>query len=569
LGNRVSGQDREAQMDGTVHDQTGEVADLDAQATDPTRAAPSSRGHATALHRIGDETLAFLSLDDLMSELLERVRTILHGDTAVILLVDKERDMLVARAAKGIEEEVRLGVEVPLGHGFAGRVAARAEPIRILDLDRAEVVNPLLRQRGIRSLLGVPLIVEDEVIGVLHVGTLERREFSDEHVEILQLAADRAAAALDRARTAERRTLTQIMQRALLPQALPALPGLRLSGKYLPASSELALGGDWYDVLNLPDGRVGLVIGDVVGRGVEAAVAMSEIRSSLRAYAVERHSPERIVSMLNELLVSMGAERSATLTLLTLDFETDELRSVNAGHPPAVMLFPDGSTELVARSTGPPLGLSAGATYEIEEHSLPPGCRLLLYTDGLIERRGEALEAGLDRLCEGVAIAGQPGPANATLADRVLSQLTRDWEVDDDVAVLAIESIELGPKLSLTLAARATVLSGMRRSLARWLRDNGVPEDERMAIILSCSEGAANAIEHAYGPADAQFTLDGEVVGGEVRIAIADAGEWQPRPAEDRGRGLQIMSALMDDVSVDAAEGGTVVRLAKTIGGGA
>ena len=168
-----------------------------AEATSPP-SAPSTFGSSVSEDRrdhllsITDSALAYMSLEDMLSELLERIREALEVDTAALLLMDEDRGVLVARAAKGLEEEVRQGVQVPLGRGFAGRVAAEARPI-IIDLDHYKVWNPILRQKGIRSMVGVPVKIEGRVIGVMHIGTLVRREFDDDDVTLLQLAADRAA----------------------------------------------------------------------------------------------------------------------------------------------------------------------------------------------------------------------------------------------------------------------------------------------------------------------------------------------------------------------------------------
>ncbi len=248
----------------------------------------------------------------MLSELLERIRAELTADTAAVLLLDEDRGVLVARAARGLEEEVRQGVQIPLARGFAGRVASEARPIVIEDLSRAEVVNPILHQRGIRSMLGVPLHVDGRVIGVMHVGTLQPRDFGERDTAVLQLAADRAAVAIDTARLTEQRAATEIMQRTLLPEALPEVPGLRFSAKYLPAGSGVRIGGDWYDIFQVSDGQLTFVIGDVVGRGVLAASVMAEIRTALRAYLLEGHELAKALSLLNDLLVSMGRKRSAT-----------------------------------------------------------------------------------------------------------------------------------------------------------------------------------------------------------------------------------------------------------------
>src|SRR5258705_505784 len=184
------------------------------------------------LQRVTDAALAYLSHETLLAELLDRIARALDSDTAAFLLLDEPSATLVARAAKGIEEEVEQGVRIPLGKGFAGRVASERRPIAIADIEHADVLNPILREKGIRSLLGVPLIVEGRVTGVLHVGTLTPRLFTAEDTELLRLAADRAALSIDRARLFEERLVVEALQRTLLPDRLPEVPGVELAARY-------------------------------------------------------------------------------------------------------------------------------------------------------------------------------------------------------------------------------------------------------------------------------------------------------------------------------------------------
>jgi GAF domain-containing protein len=170
-----------------------------------------------ALQRVADAALAYLSEDELLHELLLRISEILGSDTAAILLIDETGTMLRARAAKGIEEEVERGVQIPVGKGFAGRIAAERRAIAIEDVDHADILNPILREKGIRSLLGVPLLAEDRVLGVLHVGSLVRRSFTADERDLLQLAAGRAAVAIQHAQVYEQRRLADVLQRRLLP----------------------------------------------------------------------------------------------------------------------------------------------------------------------------------------------------------------------------------------------------------------------------------------------------------------------------------------------------------------
>ena len=168
-----------------------------------------------------------------------------------ILLLDKESQQLVARAAKGIEEEVELGVRIPIGEGFAGRIAGDRVAIFIADVDQADILNPLLRQKGIRSLLGVPLIVEGDLIGVLHVGSLHPRTFAPRDLALLQVAAARAAPAIERTRLfsalAHEHSVAVVLQRSLLPRRLVDVVGVSVAARYIAAHNEV--GGDWYDVI--------------------------------------------------------------------------------------------------------------------------------------------------------------------------------------------------------------------------------------------------------------------------------------------------------------------------------
>lgn len=512
---------------------------------------------------IADSSLGYMSLEDMLSELLGRIRKALDVDTAAVLLLDEERGVLVARAARGLEEEVRQGVQVPLARGFAGRVAAEARPIVIADLDRADVVNPILRQRGIRSMLGVPIHVEHGVIGVMHIGTLVRREFTEDDAMLLQLAADRAALAIDNASISEQRAATAIMQRALLPDSLPEIPGMRLSAKYLPAGSGIKLGGDWYDVFHLSDGRIAFVIGDVVGRGVLAASVMAEIRTALRAYMARGHGVTEVVTMLNELLVSMGRNRGATLAILVLDAEAQELEAVIAGHPPPLLIEPCGQVRLLEQRHGLPVGVHVGYGYEAGKHPFPTGSKLLLYTDGLVERRGESIDDGLLRLVAAARVAA--AGTDSSFADRVYRTSLDETPLEDDVALLAIETVPLGDKFAMTLQARPNVLGGLRNTLGRWLRELGATESDLFDITLSASEAATNAIEHAYGAREATFRVHCEHAERQVTVTVCDIGRWRTACPGGGGRGLAIMRSLLDSVEVDTDRQGTNVRLTKRL----
>jgi anti-sigma regulatory factor (Ser/Thr protein kinase) len=203
--------------------------------------------------------------------------------------------------------------------------------------------------------------------------------------------------------------------------------------------------------------------------------------------------------------------------------------------------------------------------YEAQTMPFPTGSTLLLYTDGLIERRQEPIDESMERLAHAAGLAAQSD--EMTFADRVYKRLIPDTPLADDVALLAIESLPFGDRMELSVEATPRVLAGLRRAIARWLIKLGVPERERFDIVLAASEAAGNAIEHAYGLEEATFAVDCEWSGGEVRIRVTDSGAWRPARRDERGRGLMLMREFMDTVNVERGDSGTLVTLVKRVPG--
>src|SRR5919201_4532435 len=344
------------------------------------------------VQKVTEAAPPYLDLDALLRELLDRVTEILAADTAAVLLVEEGGRTLVARAAKGLEEEVERGFKLPIGRGFAGRIAFTREPLVIEDLEQSTIkpVNPLFQEKGVRSLLGVPLVVEGEVIGVLHVGMLSPREFHEGDIELLQLVADRVALSIERSRLMVQGQIAETLQRSLLPRKLPQVPGLRMAARYLPAADESAVGGDWYDVIELDNHSIGFVIGDVAGHGMAAATFMGQLRSAVRAYALDTESPGEVITKLADFSHRMHS-RMATVIYATLNLNTWQVRFARAGHPYPLLLRAGGSAEFLTEAGGPPLGTVGGHHSDEQSVALGPGETLLLYTDGLIERRGEEI----------------------------------------------------------------------------------------------------------------------------------------------------------------------------------
>ncbi|NVI87624.1 SpoIIE family protein phosphatase [Actinomadura sp. BRA 177] len=375
-----------------------------------------------------------MDVDEFLDTLLERVREILDVDTAVVLLLDRQRRFLVAAAAKGIEEEVTQAAHVPVGQGFAGRVAAERRPVYIPDVPSAGVFNPLLVQRGLRSLLGVPLTGGGALIGVLHVGTLTARRFTADDTEFLRLAASRAAMAVQSLQSRAERAGAMELQRSLVPAVLPGIPGAELSARYRPGKADV--GGDWYDVFTLPSGEVGIVMGDVAGHGIAAAVVMGRMRSTLRAYALETDDPAEVLRRLDRKMQHFEPDATATVVYAVCEPGLARLRLSSAGHLPPVIAVPGEPACTVDAKPDVLIGMGDEVPRRTVTVELPPGAVLCFYTDGLVERRDSSLNTGIDRLCD-VVYAGPPEDVGAA----VMAALIGRERAADDVAILVVRRV--------------------------------------------------------------------------------------------------------------------------------
>ena len=357
--------------------------------------------------------------------------------------------------------------------------------------------------------------------------------------------------------------IAEILQQALLPERLPQLVGIGLAARYVPAEEGSAAGGDWYDVIELSDGGVALVIGDVAGHGTEAASVMGQVRMAVRAFSLEGHAPRVVVGRVHDLLRSLyEGEQMVTMLYLIVDPTTWEATMVNAGHPPPLLLDPRGGATFLESPTGLPVGLNWNLPYEESTALLRPGATLVLYTDGLIDRRDVEVGEGLDRLLE--AATDTVGMDIDRLCGMLLEALV-PADASDDVAILAARLDPVQERLSLHIPADPARLRSVRRNIGRWLSGHGVPKPDAEDIILASSEACANSIEHAYGPGEGSVDIDAEVDGGEVTIVVRDAGRWRTSRNGDRGRGLPLMEACMDTCTLTRGDAGTEVKMQRRI----
>ena len=548
------------------------AADRAALAIDHARLFESERRARTAaeaalerlrqMQSLTEAALAYLELDELLAVMLDRTTVILDVDTAAVLLLEADGRTLAARAAKGLEEEVERGFRLSVGEGFAGRVAAERRPVAV-EVQPGVVVNPLMFEKGVKRLLGVPMIVERRLIGVLHVGTMHERVFTENDEQLLQLVADRVALAIEHDRLFEQRRVAETLQRTLLPTVLDAPQGVRVAARYLPAAEHSAVGGDWYDLIPLPDGRVGIAIGDVVGHGLAAATLMGGLRNALHAYAVEGHRPAELAPRLARFAQSWGTPSMATYVYALLDPTEDSVTLVNGSHPQPLLVSPNGTAEFVSAPLIPPVGVPGPVLADEATIGLEPGQTLLFYTDGLVERRGTRLSERQDQLREAArGAAFDPD----LLCETVLQAMGADGPLPDDVALLAVQRAASADRgLSLEIATRSEELAAIRRLLRAWLADAGADRQTISAVLLASGEACSNAMEHAYGPGNQTFELEAERDDESVVIRVRDRGRWRPPRGRNRGRGLSLMEKFMDDVKVDPSEAGTTVTMRRRL----
>jgi phosphoserine phosphatase RsbU/P len=403
--------------------------------SEPSQLESGGEYQVRTIESLADGAFDRLDVDDLLLELLDSVVSVMSVDTAVVLLLDKPSNQLIARASHGIEEEVRQGVRVPVGRGFAGRIAISRQPFAIDHVDSSTVFNPLLWQKGIRALLGVPLLSGDEMLGVLHVGSFTERQFTAAESDLLAHVAARIAAAVQDRELQVERTAARALQRSLLPSKLPELPGFEFAARYVPAEVR-GVGGDWYDAFVLPDGRLWLMIGDVTGHGLRAAVVMGRLRSTLRSYALDCRTPEEVLARADRKLHFFEPAETATVLCAVVELSHNRLHVSLAGHPPPVIARDGCPGTLLEVQPGLPLGVDAAIPRPSTTLRLHPGDTLILYTDGLVDRRGESLDDALSRLC-----AAAQGQNVDRLCFTIMERLIGSLVPEDDVALLALRRL--------------------------------------------------------------------------------------------------------------------------------
>ena len=481
------------------------------------------------------------------------------ASSAIVYELVDERQVLVRLAASGLSERNgEYQAEVSLEESPAlARVVRRGvswfEPPGSTGSDAAH------------SSMAIPLVSGRHTVGVLQLGWTEPVTLDNDDRRFIGTLGSQGAQALDRARHFEsERSIAETLQRSVLPSVLPRVAGVQIAARYLPGTQGVDIGGDWFDAVELRDGRLGLVVGDVVGKGVQAAANMGQLRNALRAIAVERLKPPSALARLDRLASDALDATFATVVYAVFDPKVGVLRHSSAGHPPPVVAFPDGRVELLEGGRGLPLGTGLGPKYRQSVVELPAGSIVLLYTDGLVERRGDSIDDGIQAL----VAALRDGPNDAEkLLEHILDNLVIGAHRADDIAILAARFLPVAPQpLDLAVASRERSLQLVRDAIRTWLEGTELPRTDAEELLLAAWEVCANAIEHAEDPVEEVVRIRAGVDESRVRIVVDDSGRFVPVTARpNRGLGLLLTEKLSSELEITTSERGTRVALEKAL----
>ena len=545
-----------------------------AQALERSRLFAEEQRLRARAERVQSMTAAFanaLTRSDVAEAVVREIGGAVDADGAALAVVAEDRGLLRVLAWEGYPDDVvEAWRELPLDSESPATQAVRRRRTGFyatLDRLHEEIPDPAPGSvpPGHSSFLFVPLAVGRRVNGVLTLSWSAPAVLSQEDLGFVETLASQAAQGLDRASHFElERTIAETLQRSVLPASLPRVDGVELAARYLPGTAELDVGGDWFDAIALPDERLGLVVGDVVGKGVLAAASMGQLRNALRAFSVERLKPSSALARLNRLAEEALDTTFATVVYAVLDPATMTCRFSSAGHPPPAVVYPDGRVELLEEGRGLPLGAGIETKFRQATIELPAGALLVLYSDGLVERRRRSIDEGLDALR--AALLEAPRDPERML-EHVLETVVGSAERGDDIALLAARLLPVAPRpLELRISSSPRSLELVRDALRTWLEGTPLSRADSEDVLLACWEVCANAIEHAVEPRDDTVRVSARIGDAAVEVAVEDSGRWgSPEERPDRGLGLRLMKSVMSSVDIQTTDRGTRVTVSKSL----
>ncbi|TLF96674.1 PAS domain S-box protein [Nocardia cyriacigeorgica] len=528
---------------GTIRDVT---AEHDAQARDQ------------AASRLATAVASAISVAEVLEVGLDELRRTVGAETAVVAVWPTRQG----------EPEV-----------YVSGAAVDAEPDTVGEPQPAQVLAPETREllerarlRPGRTLIAVPEGADraegivaplgETADAALWLRFAAPRVVGAADWTLFSLLIGHLSLAVQRARNFDQARSTSLtLQRAMLgPIELPP----RFSVHYEPALPPLEIGGDWYDVVPLKDGTIGVVVGDCVGRGLSAAVVMGQLRTAARALLLRGAGPAQLLAELDTVAARIPGAMCTTVCAAVLDPVRGLVRYSNAGHMPPILADVGVTGRMLEGGRAVPL-----ATFDMPRRPeattpLPPGSTLVLFTDGLVEQRGVDIYDGFDQIADVLAETHERLPRE--VADAVLSRLRPAGGYDDDVAMVVYR--QPPAPLHVEVPARAEQLSVLRRTLKAWLTAAAVPHDLASDLVAAANEACSNSIEHAYRDSDSGVVeLSARCDTETVEIRVTDTGNWKPQSADRgyRGRGLDMMRALTEELDIDHSGSGTRVRMSVTL----
>ncbi|MFC4128685.1 SpoIIE family protein phosphatase [Nocardia rhizosphaerae] len=537
---------------GTVRDVT---AEHDAQARDQ------------AASRLATAVGAATSMVEVLAVGLDELRRTMGAQTALVAVWPSrtgQPDVYscgapeLADSADGAARFTAAPVPDP-----AGRITLDEDVRVLLDRARRQPARGLTAitadESGVEAVLA-PLGETGDA--ALWVRFATPRAISAADWALYSLLVGHLSVALQRARNFDQARATSLtLQRAMLgPIELPP----RFSVHYEPALPPLEIGGDWYDVVPLRDGTIGVVVGDCVGRGLSAAVVMGQLRTAARALLLRGAGPAQLLAELDAVAARIPGAMCTTVCAAVLDPARGMVRYSNAGHMPPILAPPGGPGRILEGGRAVPLATFDTPRRPEATTALPPGATLVLFTDGLVEQRGYDIEEGFGKIAEVLSETGAALPRD--VADAVLSRLCPPAGYDDDVAMVVYR--QPPEPLRLDIPAVAAELTGLRRDLYRWFATAAVPHDLAADLVAAANEACSNSVEHAYRDTEpGRVTLTATCAGDRVVIEVADTGRWIPTPTDPgvRGRGVEMMRVLTEELEFGNDENGTRVRMWVTL----
>ncbi|WP_460696851.1 SpoIIE family protein phosphatase [Nocardia thraciensis] len=554
----VKPEDDERIFVGTIRDVT---AEHDAQARDQ------------AVSRLATAVAAATSVVEVLAVGLEELRRAIGAETAVVSVWPNRQtgpELYVSGPVSGTGTAAEPDERIHATESSDDREAA-AVSRQVLDA-RARALLDRARTRPGRTMFAIPegASTSEGIVAplgetgdaALWLRFAAPRAISPGDWALFSLLVGHLSLAVQRARNFDQARSTSLtLQRAMLgPIELPP----RFSVHYEPALPPLEIGGDWYDVVQLRDGTIGVVVGDCVGRGLSAAVVMGQLRSAARALLLRGAGPAQLLAELDTVAARIPGAMCTTVCAAILDPVRGLIRYSSAGHMPPVLADPDEKGRLLEGGRAVPLATFDPPRRPEATTALAPGSTLVLFTDGLVEQRGIDIDMRFDDLADELSGAAAHQPRE--VADAVLSRLRPAAGYDDDVAMVVYRQ---PPRpLYMDVPAEPGRLAAVRRGLSAWLAAAAVPAELSADLVAAANEACSNSIEHAYldtPPGHMVLTADCSV--DQVTIEVADTGVWRPLPEDPgpRGRGIAMMRALTDELIIDHQGVGTRVRMIVTL----